>query len=151
MLLEIFPDACIVFTHRDPAECIGSYCSMIEVLMAVRRDVDPREIGPVVLEYLARSLERGLAARDRSDPRRFFDVDYRRFVEDPLGVARALYDHFGLPRPPGTDEALARHVRENPRGKHGAHEYGLEAYGLTPERVRERLASYLDRFAIPIG
>jgi hypothetical protein len=151
VLVEMFPDACIVLTHRNPLESIGSYCSMIEALMSVREEVDPRALGPVVLEYLARSLERGLAARERSAPERFFDVDYRAFVDDPMGVARALYARFGLPLPPETEDALERHVRANPRGKHGTHEYGLEAYGLRPERVRERLAFYVDRFAIPTG
>jgi len=40
-------------------------------------------------------------------------------------------------------------VLENPQGKHGRHEYSLEAYGLSPERVRERLAAYIERFDLP--
>lgn len=149
VLVEMFPDACLVLTHRNPLECIGSYCSMIEALMAEREGLDPRQLGETVLEYLARSLERGLAARDRSDPDRFLDVDYRDLVDDPLGVARRIHAHFGLPLPAEAEAAMARHVREHPRGRHGTHEYGLEPYGLSPGRIRERLAFYLDRFAIP--
>ncbi|MDX1648573.1 MAG: sulfotransferase [Myxococcota bacterium] len=149
VLVERFPDACIVLTHRDPRACIGSYCSMIEALMATREGVDPREIGPVVLEYLARSLERGLEARGRSDPGRFLDVAYDELVADPMATVRCIYGGFGLPLPEATEAAMQRHVRENPRGRHGVHEYGLEAYGLTPGRVLDRLGFYVDRFAIP--
>jgi hypothetical protein len=39
-------------------------------------------------------------------------------------------------------------VRENPQGKHGAHRYALEEYGLDAERVRERLRFYTDRFEV---
>jgi hypothetical protein len=38
------------------------------------------------------------------------------------------------------------HVRENPQGKHGEHEYALSDYGLAPEQVRARLAGRLERF-----
>lgn len=148
-LLETFPDACVVLTHRDPRACIGSYCSMIESLMAEREGLDPRELGPTVLEYLARSLERGLAARDRADPSRFVDVAHRELVADPLGTVRRIHAHFGLPLSAEAEAAQARHVKAHPRGRHGVHEYGLEAYGLTPERVQERLRFYVERFAVP--
>ena len=62
-LLELFPDACIVWAHRDPVELVASYCSMIQELSRIREAVDPREIGASVLEYLARSVERAISAR----------------------------------------------------------------------------------------
>jgi len=149
VLVELFPDACIVLTHRNPLEAVASACSMTDALMAVRRQRDPETLGPAVLEYYARSLERGLAARDALDPGRFLDVDYRRLVADPLGVTREVYAHFDLPLPASAEAALERHVLENPQGKHGRHEYSLEAYGLSAERVRERLAAYIERFDLP--
>jgi hypothetical protein len=127
---------------------MGSYCSMMAMLMAIRASFDPKELGPTVLEYLARSLERGLAARDRSDPGRFFDVDYRAFVADPLGTLRRIYAHFDLELGPEQEAAFAGYVRDNPQGKHGAHRYSLEEYGLSAEAVRERLGFYLDRFDV---
>jgi hypothetical protein len=148
VLVELFPDTCILWTHRDPLEMMGSYCSMMAMLMAVRASFDPKQLGPTVLEYLARSLERALAARDRLDARRFRDVDYRAFVADPLGTVRGVYDHFGLERTPAVDAALADWAREHPQGKHGAHRYSLEEYGLSAEAVRERLGCYLERFDV---
>jgi len=149
VLVETFPDCGIVLTHRNPLEIIPSYCSMMAALMAGRRHLDEAELGPVVLEYLARSLERGLAQRDRSDPRRFLDVAYTDFVADPLKTAERIYEHFGLPLPDAARERMRAHVRESPQGRHGAHEYDLGEYGLTPGRVRERLADYIRRFDLP--
>jgi hypothetical protein len=148
VLVELFPDTCILWTHRDPLEMMGSYCSMMAMLMAIRTSFEPEELGPTVLEYLARSLERGLAARDRLDARRFCDVDYRAFVADPLATVRAAYDHFGLERTPEVETALAGWAREHPQGKHGAHRYSLEQYGLSAQAVRERLGFYLERFDV---
>ena len=151
VLLERFPDAGIVLTHRDPVTILGSYSSMMASLLRGKRDLEPATLGPVVLEYLARSLERGLAARDRSDPRRFLDVDYRAFVADPLAAAERIHAHFGLPLPGAAHDAMAAHVRASPQGRHGAHDYRLAEFGLRPEAVRERLAFYLERFDLRPG
>ena len=151
ILVERLPDACILWTHRNPLEIIPSYCSMMRVLMNIRESVDPRELGPVVLEYLARSLERGLAARDRLGADRFVDVDYRAFVEDPLGTAERIYAAFDLPLAEPTRRVLREHVEAHPQGRHGRHEYSLEEYGLAPEAVRERLRFYTERFDVPTG
>jgi hypothetical protein len=144
----MFPDVCLIWTHRDPLEMMGSYCSMMAMLMAVRASFDPKQLGPTVLEYLARSLERGLAARDRLEARRVLDVDYRGFVADPLGTVRGIYRHFDLALGPSEEASLAAWAHAHPQGKHGAHRYSLEEYGLSAEAVRERLAPYLERFDV---
>lgn len=150
VLLERFPDASVIVTHRDPAEILASYCSMVAALMT-GRDFAPDALGPVVLEYLARSMERALAARDRLGPARFLDVDYRGFVADPLATARRVYAHFDLPLPDAAAKALRDHVARNRKGRHGAHRYALGEYGLRPEVVTERLAAYMARFGLSDG
>jgi hypothetical protein len=146
VLVEQSPDACIVHTHRDPTQILGSYCSMIEALMSIRERVDRIEIGASVLEHLARALERGLHARDASDEKRFLDIDYRKFVADPVASVKGLYTYFDLPL--GKTELAAMHdyADSHPRRKHGKHEYSLEQYGLSSGVIRERLDFYLRRF-----
>ena len=101
-----------------------------------------------MLEYLARSLERGLAARDRLGAERFFDVDYRAFVADPLATVRGIYRHFALELGPTEEASLAAWADGHKQGKHGAHRYSLEEYGLSAEAVRERLGFYIERFDV---
>ncbi len=148
VLLELLPDACIVFTHRDPCESVASYCSMIEALLASRSFAPLPDLGPRVLSYLAASLERGLAHRDRADASRFVDVAYDDFVADPMRVAREIYDRFGLDL--GADVALAMraHVDAHPQGRHGEHDYDLERYGLDARDVETRLGGYRERFGL---
>jgi hypothetical protein len=149
VLIETFPDVCIVWSHRNPLECVASICSMTASLMGGREDFDPVELGPVVMEFYATSLDRGLAAREKADPKRFLDVDYRSFVEDGLGVVQRIYAHFELPRSSEAEAALREHAHRNPKGRHGAHRYDLEQYGLSPGRVRGRFARYVERFELP--
>lgn len=146
VLIDMFPDACIIQTHRDPAQIIGSYCSMVAMLMRGREGVDPRELGPAVLEFLARSVERGMAARDKLGPARFVDVSYRQFVKDPTGTVERVYAAFQLDLAPRTIDAMRKHIGDHPQNKHGTHTYTLADYGLTAEVVTERLARYIERF-----
>jgi hypothetical protein len=151
ILAELFPDVCIIWTHRNPLQIIASYCSMMDALMAIRESVDKEALGATTLEFLGRSLERGLEARDRSDPRRFIDVMYDDLVRDPTATTRRIYDHFGLELTAETAAAMEAHVAANPQRAHGTHEYALEPYGLTPERVKTRLGAYIRRFGLRAG
>ncbi|MCZ6783398.1 MAG: sulfotransferase [Proteobacteria bacterium] len=147
-LLGTFPDVSVVWSHRDPLLCTASICSMTHALLSTYADVEKQTLGPTVMDFYATSLERGLAARDRSDPARFTDVSHDDFVDDSLGVAETIYRHFELPLGPGPRATMEAHVRGNPKGVHGSHDYTLEEYGLAPERVRERFAGYIERFGI---
>ncbi len=146
-LVRTFPDAAIVWSHRDPRRCMASIASMTATLMQQVDDVDPTELGPKVMEFYARSLERGLATRETFDDSRVIDVTHDAFVADPLAVVRKIYAHFDLD-PTAIDRALADHVRENPKDKHGRHDYGLEAFGLSEAKVLDRFADYVERFSV---
>jgi len=145
-LAATFPDAAIVWTHRDPVACTASACSMTAALMTTLEGLDPRWLGPRVLEFYAGSLDRGLAAREKMDPARVVDVSHDEFVSDAVGVAKRIYAHFGLPLTDAARAAFEKHVAGNPRAKHGSHEYDLEEFGLSEARVRERFRAYQERF-----
>ncbi len=141
-LLRLFPDATVVVTHRDPRECIPSYCSMVFALLADAEGVDKKALGPVVLDYLAQSMERAMKARARLDPRRFVDVRYSDMLADPLATARRIHAAAELPFGADVEAAMRAHVAANPQNRHGKHEYGLEEYGLDEDGIRSRLAAY---------
>jgi len=145
-LMETFPDAGIVWNHRTPMQAIASMCSMTKTLMKTRKDLDATKLGPLVMDFYATSLERGLAARDRLDPSRFVDVSHDEFVRDGLGTAARVYEHFDLELTLETRAAMEARLKEHPKDRHGSHDYALEAFGLSAREIEERFASYADRF-----
>jgi len=148
-LIDTFPDVSIVWSHRNPLLCVASICSMTALIMRPQMEnLDTTALGPVVMDFYATSLERGLAARDRADAAHFIDVTHDDFVADATNVAENVYRHFGLDYSDRARAAMREHMRANPKGKHGKHEYSLDEYGLDPSQVRRRFAAYAERFAI---
>lgn len=143
-LFEVLPDACIIQTHRDPLMAIPSFCSGI--YSSRKRDLDgqgakPEIIGPKQCAYWRKILDRVSAVRDRPGTK-FCDVDHRRFIADPLGVVRSIYDCFDLTLSPDIEEKMRAWVNASPTSRHGKHEYLVDSWGLTSAQICEYFAHY---------
>lgn len=149
-LLEVFPDARILQTHRDPTKVLASFCSMMAHSRGVFSDrVEPREVGRHWFAKARRMIERSTAARDAHGDGRFLDVRYDRLVADPMAELRRVYEFLGDPLTPSAEAAMRRWLRDNPQHKHGRHRYRLEDFGLDRGEVGRAFADYRARFGIP--
>lgn len=82
-LLEVYPDALIVQTHRSPRTAMASMSSLAAQVTAGWSDVfTGATIGRDQLELWSRGLDRFREQQARHDPARFFDVRYDDFVRD---------------------------------------------------------------------
>ena len=89
------------------------------------------------------------AARAGRDARQFYDLQFEDFQRDPLSAIRSIYAHFDLPFREEAEGAMATFRSDNPRGKHGQHEYADADWGLDADALRERFHDYMRRFEIP--
>ncbi|MCP5403631.1 MAG: sulfotransferase [Novosphingobium sp.] len=144
----VFPDAVFVWSHRDPVESISSVCSLCTQVREKQggASVDPVEVGPEQLEFQARAVDLGLAARERIGEGRFVDVLQSDLGRDTVATISALYDRLGLGMSSEYRSKLERRIREKPRGRFGRHEHDLGSYGLTEDQVRNRFSVYIERF-----
>lgn len=143
-LMEVYPDALVIQTHRAPATAMASMCSLAAHATAGwSRAFTGQAIGRDQLELWSRGLGRFRAERARHDPARFFDVHYEEFVRDPLGTVDAVYAHFGLPLGDAARTAMARLFDDSRTGEsRPAHTYTLSDFGLSAEEVDERFAGH---------
>ncbi|MER5210831.1 sulfotransferase [Streptomyces sp. NPDC002838] len=140
-LLTVFPDATLVWTHRDPVTVVASFCSLIEHGLAVSvRPVDLHGIGATWLGLLSRSMARGLAARAAIPRESLVDVPYSWLGSDPATGAPKLYDAIGA-RWTDADAARLPGVVARPKGTR-RHTYDLSRYGLTRADVDSAFADY---------
>lgn len=148
-LLEVFPDALLVQTHRNPAQVLASVSSLMSAMRSSVSDaVDPRQIGREQLDAWAWGMARTMAVRDRLPAGRVVDVRYEDTVHDPVGTTRRIYEHFDLELTPGVEQGVRDYLAANPRDKHGAHSYTLEEFGLDRDEVEQAFAAYRERFGV---
>lgn len=137
-LLEVYPDARIVHTHRDPVTSVASACSLsAEATVGWSTTFVGETIGRTQLDQLTRQKRAFDQVRAQHDPAQFLDVDYRDFVTDPIGTTRSIYDTFDLGWTPEVEQAvtdLDASSRQGPRAP--KHSYSLADYGLTEDEVR---------------
>ncbi len=146
-LATTFPEAVIVHCHRDPAEALSSWASLV---CAVRRPYTSRlslpAVGEQVLQRAAVATGRALAAREALGEERFVDVDYRCLVRDPVAVLAAVYERVGRHLDGEVAATMRSWMAHNPQHKHGRHRYDPADFGLELTRVNDALAAYRDRF-----
>lgn len=148
-ILELFPDACIVMTHRDPLPVMASCCSLIATMRRIASDqVDPLEIGREWPRKWALALEKAMDARRAAPEGRFADVHYLRLLDDPLAAVGEIYSRFDLDMPAGMEERMHGWIADNAQHKYGRHRYGLADFGLDADHERRRFATYSRAFGV---
>lgn len=148
-LLDVFPDAKIIQTHRDPAQVVASYCSMMAHGRAIFSDsVDPHVVGAQLAERAVRAVTRAISERERSSSRGFHDVAYADLLADPMKEIRRIHDFLALPLSPATEASMQRWLAANPQHKRGVHRYRLEDFGLDRAQLVRSFEPYCQRFGV---
>ncbi|CAN5632086.1 sulfotransferase [soil metagenome] len=137
-LMTVYPDALVVYTHRDPVVCIASSCSLsAETTVGHSTTYTPEVVGSTQLDLWSRAYHAYHDARPAYDNAQFADVAFADLVRDPLGVVRGIYEQFGLDVTPEAEAAVTAIDREQKQGgKAPSHHYSLDDYGLTDHQVR---------------
>ena len=140
-LLDAYPDALVIQTHRDPRAAIASVCSLNAQASEGWSEVFRGDVlGRAQLELWAGGVDRFMADRAGRDPQQFLDVHYGDFVADPMATVTAIYERLGSPLSDAARAAMT--VRSEPEAR-SAHRYALADFGLTAAAVDERFAGYL--------
>jgi hypothetical protein len=150
-LLAKYPDARIVFTHRDPVKSMTSYASLTALVRSMGSDdVDPVEIAKDWTARIKRVLEHAFAVRAEGDypAALFYDMQFQDFVSDQFAVVEQIYAAFDLPMTELAATRMKAFIADNPKDKHGIHRYSPEEYGVDPAAIRESFRPYIERFGL---
>jgi hypothetical protein len=144
-IFEVYPDARIVMTHREPTKVVASIGSLLSSVRSLYSNhEDPVRTGREQMETWKHYFDRFLESRKRLNKEdQIIDLHFEDFASDHIGTAQKIYDKFGWEL---TDEAIARFktfLAKNPRNKNGLHMYRLEDFGLTEEEVNNKFSEYI--------
>jgi hypothetical protein len=146
-LLAVYPDACIVQTHRDPTQVMASYVELIAGFRAIfERDIDRAAIAREQLEVWAAGAERAMAVRAAHDPAQFHDVLFADFVADPIATVRGVYARFGLTLSPDAERRMRAWQGGNPDGAQARPRRVGDDASIPRAAVLDRFAAYMRHF-----
>jgi len=149
LVFEMFPDALVIQTHRDPGRAIPSLCSLVmashDLMEVGRKEQRARLMGLRETSRAARALRDAEPVR-RAHADQVMDVRHGDFHRDPMGVVRRIYPFVGLELPAEVQAAMETRVAARPEWRHGEHRYAASDYGLSEDEIREQFGDYCDRF-----
>lgn len=150
---KVFPDANLVWIHRDPVKALSSMVSHIGNLFWSHTDTPNfgeafqpfvnAEAGAHMLSAPIEMLESG------SIPKKTLcNVQYQDFMQDPVNVAEVIYRYFGIEMTQAARQAMSNYMRDNPRSSRPKHSYQLgDAEQIRAER--EAYRRYQTYFNVP--
>jgi hypothetical protein len=118
-LLATYPDARIVWMHRDPASVITSLASLNNAMQ--------------------------LPFTYRHDPKR---VQYEDLMADPTGTVEKIYRNFGEEPLTLHTRRMTAWLQHRPQNAFGRHVYDPRDFGWTEQDLRERFRGYRQRYDV---
>jgi hypothetical protein len=149
-LFEAYPDARVIWTHRDPVQVIASRIVLVaELEEALVGHVD---LAALAAHYLAlsRASFRALLESPLLDDPRIHHVRYPDFVADPVGTIRAFYEKYDVPFTRAAEAAMRDYLRRNRSDRYGKFRYSPDVIGEDVEALHAELAPYRERFGLEI-
>lgn len=146
-IMNVFPDATMIVTHRDPVDVSVSMATMMTYTM--RMSVDAVDVSTVAGYWIGR-IEEMLTAcmrdHDKLPPERTIDVRFDEFMADDLAMVQRVWDVAGYSPSGASRGAVADYLAGHARGRLGRIEYRPEDLGLDRDDLRRRFAPYVERF-----
>jgi hypothetical protein len=150
-----YPDAKLIWTHRDLAQQLGSLASVRSILKGLNgHPVSPEERlaqGRKAIDLQAASVEKAMRARDAVGESQFIDVSYHDMMANPLLTVQRIYEASGLTVSDDHADRIQDWLDNHHQTKHGVHKHSPEEFGMDGEAINEQFASYLDRFGFGFG
>ncbi|NRB39914.1 MAG: sulfotransferase [Pseudomonadales bacterium] len=150
ILLDVFPEATIVQTHRDPQKTTGSFCSMVAHGRGVFSDaVDAKEVASHWVRKVKKLMRDSIDVRESRGEERFIDVSYYDLLSDPEKEVKRIYKFSGLEFDQSVMNSVTANKKINVQNRFGKHKYDIADFGLSKDSIENEYSFYRKRYAIP--
>jgi len=150
LVREFYPDARLIWTHRDPCKVVPSVASLNTSLHKTNSNhVDPVAVGRAWDEKLHLAVSRGMEFDMQQDGGWCSQLLYRDLMADPIGAVRRIYAEQDTALHPLHVQRMQTWMEQRGQDAFGRHRYDPEDFGLCCDEIRARYASYSARYGIP--
>ncbi len=151
-VMRTFPDATVVFTHRDPVSVIASFVTMGAYTARNNRraPIDIAGIGRYWCDRILDLYAGCVRDRDLVPAAQSLDVHFDEFMADDIATVERIYALADQPFTPASRDAMDAFMVDHPRGKFGGVDYDLTQFDLDPAKIRTAAAGYIERFGVAL-
>lgn len=150
---ETYPDATLVWLHRDPVMVAASSTMMMsDIMEGIVGKIDLVREAKMHLERVRWSIGNTMSNPLVDDPR-IHHVLYRDFVADPVGTIRGYYAFAGRAFGERQETAMRGYLADNKGDRHGKFHYSAKVLtdaGYDINELNEEFAPFRERFGVPI-
>ena len=149
-LFETYPDAKIIWIHRDPVQSIASRIAIMgEAVQALTGRVDWDEMARTHLAIGRANFKATLDNKMLDDPR-IHNVPYGEFVRSPVETVQGFYQKYGVQFGDETEAAMRGYISNNKSDKYGKFTYSTDIIGADINSLHEEFRPYRERFGLEI-
>ncbi len=153
--LKVYPDARIIWTHRDPASVLSSYTNMNATnrALSVRPEtLDRDDLLHEQMEVWADATARAVEVRKQFPDSQFADVYFEDYVADPVAQMEKAYKHLGIEWTPEAEQGMTTWHDDHPQHKHGKHKHvDVKPLAYSREQIQERFSTYINACNVNIS
>ena len=148
-IMNVFPDATVVFTHRDPVSIVASLSTMIAYGARLSdAAIDLPRYGNYWRDRVRDLLNACVRDREKVPAEQSMDIRFHEFVGQDMARVRDIYALADQPLPEASVASMDAYAKANPQGVNGKVIYRLEDFDLDANELREDFRDYTDRFDV---
>ncbi|MCK0175004.1 MULTISPECIES: sulfotransferase [Mycobacteriaceae] len=152
-LFTAYPDAHLLWLHRDPVQVAASRTMMMaDILDGIVGPVDLQAAAKVHLELTRASIANTMT-HPMVDDARIRHVRYSDFVADPVATVRSYYTFCGRQLSAAADAAMRDYLAHNRGDRYGKFRYStslLTDIGENIDDLNEEFRPFRERFGVQI-
>ena len=149
-LFEAYPDAHIIWCHRDPVQVTASRIQMMaDITEGIVGRIDLKEIARTQLAASRASFFNTLQSPWIND-KRIYHVRYPDFVADPVGTIRGFYEYAGVPFTAEAEAVMRDYLKNNRSDRYGKFKYSTDIIGVDIDELNKEFQPYRERFGLEI-
>jgi hypothetical protein len=148
-LLAAYPDARIIWTHRDPGPVVTSLASLANAgQRPLTARTDPRPTAEEWKRKCAFALGSALAFDEKAGSGWCQHLHYDALVRDPVGTVRELYRHFDSEVTDLHARRMEVFLEHRPKDAFGRHRYDPSDFGWSYAGLAEEFSGYTERYHV---
>jgi hypothetical protein len=146
-LLDTFPDASLMITHRDPKDVLKSWVKLetaLKGLYTTQSHIDGNQ-SSTFGETFRRHMDSLQEVREQRADTTTLDIPYKNFTSNPMETVKAVYEAMDQPLTKDSEEELLKFLEKDDKDRKSRPKLSRKQVNIDEGEVDALFAAYLGR------